>query len=521
MKRNYLYILMLAGTLSSCSKSFLDRPSLNNPTEDTYYTTAAQVEAATGFLYNQPWYNYLDKAYHCIGEIYSGNMISSAGDPNYGNNSYVYMTVSPNDGQVLNAWTAFYQVAGNATVLLNTLKQKGSAPYLQQGEAECEFIRGAAYFYIGRVYGAAPIVSDPVALASSGNYNVPRYVQSDVLKFALTDFLNAYAALPSTPYEPGRVTKWSAAGMAAKLYLYIGNYDSAAYWSNVVIQSGQYSLFPDYAGMFTQIADNNNVESLFALQWVGSGGYSYANAIQAYTAPSTLLKPDFNTGYSSALPTIDLLNSYVIGDSRKNWSIMLQGYANPAWKNANFPNGFTYDTTGAIPDPNGVLTILNPTRTNALKYTAGPANVIGTTNTQGGNSLCVYVLRYADVLLINAESILAANGSTTDPQALSDFNLVHERAGLPPVTSITKAMIFAERRAEFAFESDYWYDIQRQGFTAASAILNAQERGSYNGDGTINHQGVTFTQASQLFMPIPADEVLADPALSSAPVPYY
>jgi starch-binding outer membrane protein, SusD/RagB family len=517
---------MLAGGLTSCSKSFLDRPNLNAPTEDTYYGNATQVENATGFLYNQPWYNYLDKAYHCIGEVYSGNMMTSAGDANYGNNTYVYMTVESTDGQDLNAWTSFYQVAGNATVLLNTLQQKGSAEYLVQGEAECRFIRGAAYFDIGRVFGDAPIVADPVALAGSGNYDVPRYLQADVLRFALNDFLFAYGNLPATPFQTGRVTKWSAAGMAAKLYLYEGKYDSAAYYSNLVIQSGQYSLYTNYEEMFTNQDIEKNAafnESLFALQWLGGGGYSYANAIQAYTAPSTLLKPDFNTGYSSAIPTIDLLNAYVVGDKRKGWSIMQQGFNEPTWTNANFkaPIGFVYDTTGSVPDPNGVLTISTGTRSNALKYTAGPASVIGTGNSQGGNSLPVYVLRYADVLLIYAESILGASASTTDGGALAAFNLVHERAGLPPVTSITKSMVFAERRVELAFESDYWFDIQRQGFAAASAILNAQERGTYNGDGTIAHVGATFTQASQLYMPIPASEVLADPKLGAAPVPYY
>jgi hypothetical protein len=522
MKRSqFLYTMMLATGLASCSKSFLDRPSLNNPTVDTYYANATQVQNATGFLYNQPWYNYIDKAYHLIGEVYSGNMYTS-GDPNYGGNTYVFMTVGATDGQDLNAWTSFYQVAGNATVLLNTLQQKGNADYLIQGQAECRFIRGAAYFDIGRVFGDAPIVDDPVALAGSGNYDVPRYLQKDVLRFALNDFLYAYNNLPAAPPQVGRVTKWSAAGMAAKLYLYEANYDSAAYYANLVIQSGQYALYPDYMKMFTDQniqQDGSFNESLFALQWIGSAGYSYANAIQAYTAPATLLKPDFNTGYSSVVPSIDLLNSYATGDKRLGWSIMQQGYSNPAWTNANFKNGFTYDTvTSSNTDPN--LYFSSPTRSNALKYTAGPANVIGTANTQGGNSLPIYVLRYADVLLIYAEAVMGSSTSTSDAGALAAFNLVHERAGLPAVTSITKQTLLAERRAELAFESDYWFDIQRQGFTAAQAIINAQERGSYTGSG-IAHQSASFTQASQLYMPVPSSEVLADPKLGEAAVPYY
>jgi hypothetical protein len=125
------------------------------------------------------------------------------------------------------------------------------------------------------------------------------------------------------------------------------------------------------------------------------------------------------------------------------------------------------------------------------------------------------------VLLIYSEAVLGTNASTSDPSALSAFNLVHARAGLTPVTSLTKQQILHERRVEFAFEGDYWYDIQRQGFSMASQIINAQERGTLNGDGTINHVGATFTTPSQLYLPIPSDEVVADPKLAMPAVPYY
>lgn len=526
MKKIFLYTIASLSLLAvACKKAFLDRPSQNNPTLDTYYNNADQVNAATSFLYNQVWYNYMDKAYHTIGEVLSGNMLTSAGDPNYGLNTYVYFTVQSTDGQLLNAWQSFYKVAGNATVLLNTFQQKKglvtNSEYLDQGIAEARFIRGVAYFNIARVFGDVPIVTDPVALASSGNYNVPRYLQKDVLRFALEDFKAAEAALPDNPYQPGRVTKYSAKGMAAKLYLYLGDYDSAAMKANEVIQSGKYDLFPDYKGMFTKSANNNNIESLFALQWKGSGGYSYANAIQAYAGPSTLLKPDFNTGYSSVIPTIDLIQAYDFGDKRRGWSIMEQGFTNPDWKNDNFPNGFIYDTTwtSSNDDP---FKIKTGTRSNPLKYVVGPRSSGEELNTQGGNSMNTYVLRYADVLLIYAEGVLGSAGSTSDATALAAFNKVHQRAGLSAVSSLTKDMILKERRVEFAFEGDYWFDIQRQGFTKAKQILEAQERGTYNFDGaSVNHYGITVNSASQLFLPIPASEVTEDPELGNPPVPYY
>jgi starch-binding outer membrane protein, SusD/RagB family len=449
-------------------------------------------------------------------------MITPASNPDYGSNAYVYFTIPQTDEQLLNAWQAFYKVAGNATVLMNTFQQirtDENASFIDPGIAEAQFIRGVAYFFIARTFGDAPIVTDPVALANSGNLNVPRYIQKDVLRFALNDLAAADAGLPETPYQQGRVTKYSAEGMAAKIYLYMGNYDSAAIWANQVIQSGKYSLYPDYAAMFTTAKANNNSESLFALQWV-AGAYSYANNIQAYAAPACLLKPDFGTGYSSVIPTIDLLNAYEAGDKRKRWSIMQQDYSNPNWKNINFPNGFTYDTSAAgVPDD--ATHITTGTRSNSLKYINGPKENGGDPVSAFGTSLNVYLLRYADILLIYAEGILGNNASTTEASALNAFNLVHTRAGLPPVNVLTKDIILHERRVEFAFDGDYWYDVQRQGFDKAQQIINSQQRGTYNSNGTINSVHANLADESQLYLPIPAEEVAADPELAKPAVPYY
>lgn len=538
MKNKIIYALVIIAMICSCDEDFLNRPSETQPTVDNYYSTAEEVEAATGYLYNQVWYNWVDKAFHCIGEVLSGNMRSETG-VNYGSGTYMYFTVQATDGQNLNAWRAFYKVAGNATVLASTLEQKRASvsdpSFIDKGIAECRFIRGIAYFNIARVYGDAPIVDDPVALAGSGDYNVPRYYQKDVLQFALEDFKAAEAGLPDEPYQPGRVTTWSAKGMAAKLYLYradvLGDaldYDSAALKANEVIQSGKYELlsaengFPEdaYKLMFTSPDYNNNKESLFALQWVASGGYSYANAIQAYAGPSNLLNPDFGTGYSSVMPSIDLLNAYETGDKRKGWSVMQQGFTEPAWTNANFPDGYSYDTmlTGSTDDAYHITT---PTRSNSLKYVVGPASTGFEFSTQGGSDLCIYLLRYADVKLIYAEAILGANTSTSDATALAEFNDVRERAGLTPLTSLTKDIILKERRVELAFEGDYWFDIQRQGFTKAQQIISGQERGTYNGAGISHEHVTTFTSASQLYLPVPSDEIVSDPELAKPPVAYY
>jgi starch-binding outer membrane protein, SusD/RagB family len=533
MKNSKIICLLLGVViLASCKKTYLNRPSLNNPTLDNYYTTAAQVQAATGYLYNSVWYDYQDKAFHAIGETLGGNMLTETG-PNYGSGTYNLFTVLSTDPLVLSSWLSLYKVAGNATVLANTLalkKATSSESYLDQGIAESRFMRGAAYFTIARAFGDVPIVADPVALAGSGNYNVPRYIQKDVLRFVLEDFKFAEQNLPPTQSQKGRVTKYSAAGMMAKVFLYRASvygaatdYDSAKMYATEVMSSNLYDLYPDYQKMFTSSSANNNVESLFALQWIAEGGYGFANPIQVYAAPSTLLSPDFSTGYNSVYPTLDLLSAYDPNDKRRGWSIMEHGYTNPAWKNVNFPNGFLYDTT--VTSYADATHFKNGSRASSLKYIVGPLSTSGEKfSSNGSTSICTYMLRYADVLLIYAEAVLGTAASTSDAAALVAFNKVYNRAhnfNDVPVTTLTKDVILKERRVEFAFEGDWWFDVQRQGFTKAQQIVNAQERGSKNSDGTINHVHATFNSATQLYLPIPQSETISDPQLNQPAVPYY
>jgi hypothetical protein len=134
-----------------------------------------------------------------------------------------------------------------------------------------------------------------------------------------------------------------------------------------------------------------------------------------------------------------------------------------------------------------------------------------------------YLLRYADVLLIFAEATLGDDASTSDGAALAAINKVRDRANLTPLASFTKEMIMRERRSEFAFEGDYWFDLQRQGFAKAKSIIDNQERGTYTDDGSgINSMNVTtFVSASQLYLPIPQNETTQNPKLLLDPVPYY
>lgn len=532
MKIKSLILSLLAISSFSCKEEFLNNPSQTQPTIDTYYTNAEQVNGATGILYNNAWNDWSDKAFTAVGDVLGGTVTGVAGNAQY--NSFYNFNIQATDGLINSTWRACYKAAGNASVLIATFEDKkaqvgANTEYLDLGIAEAKFIRAFSYFYIARTFKDAPIVPNPLDLTKPGQNLVPRYVQKDILRFALEDLMVAEKNLPQRSYQPGRVTSISAKGMMAKIYLYDKQYAKAAEKAKEVMDfadanPGIVGLMADYQEMFTTSKSNNNKESLFALQWKTSMSWNGANRFMTYAAPAPLVRPaptSSTAGYSSVVPSLDMLNNktgYYPGDKRRNGSVMQAGFFKEDWKNENFPKGFRYDTTGNTTDNFHIRT---STRSNILKYMVGPNSATEPVNTNAHSSMNTYILRYADVLLVYAEAKMNGSGATSDASAIAAYNKVHGRAGLTPVTSITIDELLHERKVEFAFEGDYWFDISRQGFAKAAAIVAAQERGGYGDKGQINSFKANLTSESQLYLPVPQAETISNPLLLEPAVNYY
>lgn len=523
MKLNKILVAIIpVFMLASCSESFIERPSLSGTTTGNYYNTRDEVRNATSTLYSGlPWRDFESRAQDAIGDVMSGNMFS------YEDIQFLNLTYSATSERIGGAWKAFYKVLGYANILLNTFEAKktnGGGAFLDPAIAECHFVRGMIYFYIGRVWGDAPIITDPAAVTLSGNFDIPRYYQKDVLRFAREELEKAEAGLPDTD-EPGRLTKNSAKAMLAKLYLYNKDYAKARVKAKEVIDSGLNHLIEDYYGMFTKESMDNNPETLFSIQHqFAQDPWGTGNIKNPDRGPSNLQTAEASM-WGMYMPSMDILAAYEFGDKRRAWSVMEHGWTKLEWKpqrpnapayNAFMIGGFRYDTLQA----DGEGGIKNAVRANITKYFAGPGKSFGGEPVNGQNSgNNVVLLRYADVLLIYAEAVLGESGaaSSTDASALAALNEVRTRAGLPTKRSFTMDEVLHERRVEFAFEGDYWFDIQRQGFAKAKEIIAKQNRGSVEGG---SNYITNFTE-DKMFLPIPASETVQAPALLKPAVPYY
>jgi len=520
MKNKSVYVILIFGVImASCKKSYIDRPSLDGTTLSNYYNTAEEVRGLTSTLYGLPWSGFENRAMDAIGDVMAGNEYTGGNDdPPFINFSFAATSV-----RIADTWKVFYKIGGWTSEYIKALEQKkgmgGNPSFIDPAIAECHFFRGVVYFYIARIWGDAPIVVDPGNTALSGNFNIPRYFKADVLRFALEELQMAETGLPESDV-PGRLTKYAAKGMMAKLYLYKKDYTNAKIKAQEVIQSNKYSLFGDYGAMFNSSINNNNVESIFAIQHQLTGNpWGSGNQKNPDRGPSNLQTQEASM-WELYAPSMDIRNAYEVGDLRRKGSMMEHGWSYPAWKPANtnsaynafMANGYKYDTI----QPIGSGGQKNSTRANIAKYVVGPGAGFGGEAVLGMNTgINTMILRYADVLLIYAEATLGTNASTSESTALDAFNAVRARANLPGKNSITPDDILKERRAEFAFEGDYWFDIQRQGYAKAKQIIEAQNRGTAD-----TPLYVTFSE-NRMYLPIPAGEILQDPALAQDPVAYY
>ncbi len=548
MKKHIKYLIGMGALVSvaaaGCKKEFFNRPPEDKSTVGTYYQTTAEVQSSTNILYAAPWFGLNGKAFLAIGDLQSGNARCYAGtDGSF--DAFANLTEGNATQEVQNAWYSLYTVVAQANALLNNLPTAAPASVpakvINNALGEARLMRAAAYFYLVRLYGNVPIITNPTADVSNFQ-TVPTNPVTDVYQFITNDLLYAEANCTPGVASTGHVSSGSASALLAKVYLYEQKYAEAKTEAEKVINSGEFGLVGlDLPGEYVNIfeyAFNNNKESIIAMQWTSNGGYGFGNQIQSVIADGE--NGNFLTGtgdgYGELGPSWDLQDAFTAeGDTvRRHGCIMLGGDHYPELHKAS--GGYVVPLT------------VNEQGTHAgmKKYVVGtPADNSGNSAKQA-TSNNTYIMRYADVYLIEAEAIMGINAGTSpgagiplatssnDATALKYINLIRQRAHVAPLVSFTYTQLLNERRLEFALEGDYWYDLQRiDGFNVAAhpvaiAVMSVANRGDSSGAGTAtgNYQDYTRNTAyvtptnGQFLLPIPATETAADPALLKAPVKY-
>ncbi|MEZ4883809.1 MAG: RagB/SusD family nutrient uptake outer membrane protein [Chitinophagales bacterium] len=482
MKRYLLQIIALSVTLTMIScEDFLDREPLDQLTTDNFYKTAADADKALLATYSPMQDQEWNSKGWMITEIPSDNTQAGGTDPDF--TPIDNFTVVADNLPVANYWSIRYR----QITLANTVITKVNEMDLTQASknpllAEAMFLRAVAYFDLVRIYGGVPLITAPPVFGADLLY--PRAKVAEVYALISADLEFAAEYLPITwgGINLGRATKGAANAYLAKAYLTNREYIKARDAAKKVIDSGVYDLMESYADNFELATSDNNKESIFQIQFTGCGPFGTGNALQAFFAPWGEGITKDRDGWGSQIPTspssnnpnTTIADAFETGDLRKLPSVMTP--------NAYYPTvnpqdgGYTYPTSGA-----------SASSVNIKKYVIGSgANVCFMSTPQNA-----HLIRYSDVLITYAESIMEIEGGlSSNPVALSSFNKVRIRAGLEPVNQIDRSIVLHERRVEFAFEGQRWFDLLRSGKAIEIMTLHGKNPNLHN-----------------LLFPIPAGEL--------------
>jgi hypothetical protein len=271
---------------------------------------------------------------------------------------------------------------------------------------------------------------------------------------------------PRGVLAPGHATQGAAQTLLAKVYMYRASSaltpNALADWqkvfdlTNAVILSGKYGLTTDYATIWRQEGDNNT-ESIFEIQ---TGKFNNANLNpDLYTVCQGVRQggsggwDDLGWGFNT--PSTNLINAYEPGDVRKAATIIFID-------NSGTHTGTILWDGFRVPSKDSVENLYYNYKVYTSRTKEQYANSADKNRPKN-----IRILRYAEVLLMNAEAAIHVGSGDPDEKV----NLIRDRAHLSPLSGVTIDDIWKERRLEFAMEHDRFWDIVRQG--NATAILHA------------------------------------------------
>lgn len=351
------------------------------------------------------------------------------------------------------AWEGLYNLITISNAALESLDKY--AEYIttdadqqkyNQYTAEVRFLRAFAYFQIVNLWGDVPL------LLNNQQLQITKAPMEDVYKYIFTELEYCIANLPALrPNEQtdkmGAVTKYTALALYAKANLYRGNWNTVLTATQEIIGSNKFSLYDDFYQLF-KIPGKLSNESLFELQFTDfdspSGEIVRSDEWFSSQGPRGGDNPIQGWGL---YPPTDEIRAYfhARGETiRDTTTFLLTNHTTPS---GDFVK----------PGQPG-----EPTAYNGKAYT--PSNQLTPGRNNYGDNNNIRVLRYADVLLMNAEAKIRLSQNGDAP-----LNLVRQRAGMPPITNATLDDVLNERRVELALEwGNRFYDLVRTGRAAST-----------------------------------------------------
>jgi hypothetical protein len=442
--KKLIYIIPFFILLGSCKKFLETQPSQQVDQSEAITNAGSAATAANGMFNVLGSNDYYGSNFPALAYLSAGD-VQWTGSQSAPSEISKHLTSAANTN-VGAAWTAIYKTISSANYIIANVPKVADPLFTtaarNQYLGEAYFVRALAYFDLARGWGGAQLILTPTITAAD-NTNIKRSSQADTYAQVLKD-LNAAEPLVPTALNRNRVSQKTVWALKARFYLYQQQWASAEQYATQVINSTDYALLKPYSAFFANSAVSTT-ESIFELAYTVSNTNNHSN----WWLPPAL---GGRREWAPSDVLVGLLNSPLTGGGR---SSLIAQTAAPG----NLWYGKLYYRTPVGTDP-------------------------------------AYIIRTAELYFIRSEA-RAQLGNLTG--ALADLNAVRDRAGLAASTAATLTDILLalenERRVEFPFEADRWFNLVRT--DRAQTVLSLPDKHLY-------------------LFPIPYSETLVDPNLAGA-----
>ncbi|EWH11893.1 tetratricopeptide repeat-containing SusD/RagB family protein [Catenovulum agarivorans DS-2] len=559
---------VLAGLLAACGAD-LDEPEPKAVLGPDAVTEEDNIDrlviAAYAFLGNDHYS--IPHSFWLTGNLRAGDAHKGGDgidDVQWGHELSVFTGLKPDLSQLPrdfidinnNQWVRWYAAVSRANAALSAMQAADVDEPAK--EAELRFVRGIFYFWLKIHYKHIPIVPAdalPAEVAQIGNRDM---TDQETWQFIVDEFAFAANNLPAVQADVGRANKYSAQAFQAKALLFkayvqdenhqvtsINQSELADVVSltESIISSGEYALNEDYANNFLYEFENSK-ESVFSIQRSqqdgsqdGKGAFAFAlNGPQAeidgfygccgFHVPTDNFVNAFKTDATTGLPLFDSYNDsiYVYADPvdpRLDHTVAMEDKpvkydSNVVHKGADWARkADQYGSHTSIKE-------LELPSCNCLMKN-GNNDVKPFTLT----SMNTPILRYSDVLLMQAEALIEIGGNDNLEKARELINQLRARAknstdklvaaGVQSnykVEEYSQAFVDQdearkalrwERRLELGLEGHRFFDLVRWGIAASwlnnSYFPTERERKVYLA-------GAEFSPGKHEYLPIPLEQIV-------------
>lgn len=319
-------------------------------------------------------------------------------------------------------WRMYYKAIGAANMMIERTKNSNlNDNFKSKVIAEAKVLRSFFYHGLVLLWGDVPMWLEELDINNVSE--LPRISRKNIVNQLNTDLEEAINHLPES-YDSnniGRVTKWAAKALQARINILESNWQKAYELSNDIINNSSHKLLPNYNDIFDYTNKLNN-EIIFFIPCLTD---VKGSIIHSFTCPrpadesakfNNLFKNGLTTerpdgavvnksnqlfqGWGMFATSKSLLKSYEEGDRRKE--IM-------NWNGQTMSDGTYVKFDGGNGGGSGHYT---------LKWIAFDQK-------SNNGSRDIHHIRLAEIYLIKAE---AANELGKQPEAINALNILRERA---------------------------------------------------------------------------------------------